>query len=758
MLMEELSMKNFISLGLLSTLVLSLFSKAEDIELFRPSFSKASTDQILPDKQDRKLPLLQKRQPTLPDITPENTSFTSAAVATDNFEQTNSLRSIYYAMFIPNNRPRWQGNLKKYKIINKVQVGVNGVNAINVATGNFSASVQSYWSSTLDGDSVQVGGVASWFARKEVSDRVVYSDIGRAGSLVLLNQAALNGQEKIFANNLAVPLAEVSDYLNWTLGMDVDDEDNDGSKIDMRGDVFGDPLHSTPVVVNYGTSIRVVIGTNSGALHMFEDEGNTVSESWAFMPEALFSKIKDLRDNFLATDKIYGIDGQITAHINDKNGNGIIEADDSVWIFFGLRRGGSAYYALDISQPDSPSLLWHIKAGTRHFETLAQTWSQPKVGFSKINIIDQVALPVLFFGGGYDTNKDNDGVGTPDSKGRSIYMVDAKTGTLLWSMSPQGGDTHFTGTDSIPAAIGLLDSDGDGLVDRLYAGDTGGNLWRIDMPGSSKVDFSVFKLASLGGNSTINDRRFFYQPAIARALINETLPAAVIYQGEREKIKVLYQKKPYETLLIASSDRANPLGTDTTDISFMIKDKNIKTQTFSKRCIDCKPAVINKSQLFNFSTDAFTKKMTKQDREALALETSAQSGWFIDFSRPGEKATSAAIILQGIAYYTSYTPPACASITGDCPLATGKSWLYGLDLVRGSKRYDWSKKSSANRSDRIAYISEQFLGAPILIVNIDDKKRVNARATGKLIVGQRIISVDFILKTMRTSLYITADD
>jgi type IV pilus assembly protein PilY1 len=46
--------------------------------------------------------------------------------------------------------------------------------------------------------------------------------------------------------------------------------------------------------VNYGgtNGIRILVGTNAGALHMFEDSGNSVKENWAFMPKEFISNIK----------------------------------------------------------------------------------------------------------------------------------------------------------------------------------------------------------------------------------------------------------------------------------------------------------------------------------------------------------------------------------------------------------------------------------------------------------------------------------
>ncbi|WP_019029377.1 pilus assembly protein [Colwellia piezophila] len=709
---------------------------------------------------------------TLRNLAPANDSLTSASVAANNFDRTETLNSVYYAMFDPQNGPRWQGNLKKYKVIDSVQVGVNDVPALDEDTGHFSTTVQSYWSPTVDGNLVEKGGVASWFATQNVADRVVYSDIGDGGTLARLNTAALTGKEQAFADDLGIALADVTDYFNWNLGMDVDDEDKDGSITDMRTDVFGDPLHSKPLVVNYGgrvydedtgtytgkDDIRIVIGTNAGALHMFEDAGDTVSEKWAFMPKELFPNIAGLRDNYSSASKIYGVDGQITSYVNDKNGDGIIDTGDSVWIFFGLRRGGDSYYALDISTPDSPSIMWHIKGGSTGFEELGQTWSQPKIGFSKLNFSGKVASPVLFFGGGYDTNKDSVGAGTSDNKGRSVYMVDAKTGALKWSMAPSGADTTFAGTDSIPSSIGLLDSNGNGLVDRLYTGDTGGNVWRVDMPDDSIIaDFSVFKLASLGGDTDPTDRRFFYEPSIVRTFIAETIETEVTDKDGVTTTITVHQEKPYDAVLIGSGDRSNPLGIDTADSFFMIKDEHIKTQTFSADSTPSTPTVITESNLFNFTTDRFAATMTSEAREILALEVSAQSGWFIDLTQTGEKSTSAAIVINGIAYYTSFTPPEFSADLVDCKPPIGKGWLYAVDLALGTKRYNWLSEDTDNRTDRIALISEQFLGSPTLIVLPDDPDNPKSEVTGNLIVGRKIIGVDFDLKTMRTYLYVTEE-
>eukprot|EP00493_Phyllostaurus_siculus_P012704 UN12891 len=88
-----------------------------------------------------------------------------------------------------------------------------------------------------------------------------------------------------------IPGSDVSISLkdiNWARDIDVDDEDSDGSYVDQRSDIFGDPLHSKPVSIDYGDgNIRILVGTNAGFLHMLNDKGDSIEEEWAFMPAEL---------------------------------------------------------------------------------------------------------------------------------------------------------------------------------------------------------------------------------------------------------------------------------------------------------------------------------------------------------------------------------------------------------------------------------------------------------------------------------------
>lgn len=638
-------------------------------------------------------------------ISKSHGSFTAPAVATNNFDRTKTLDSIYYAMFQPGEGPRWSGNIKKLKVTDSSIQGQNEGSGID-SEGNISENTITYWTTgdDADGNEVDKGGVAQKLRTKHGVDneRKVLSDVklGDGGELLALTRAnALNTYINTEALALELGVFDDDAHLNidnmlaWAKGDNVDlVPDDDGTIPEIRYDVFGDPLHSKPMVINYGSEaspdIRIIVGTNAGVLHMFADSGDSVDESWAYMPGEFLKNISGLRSNFPSPTKVYGVDGTPTTYISDDNGNGEIDGDDKVWLFFGLRRGGNSYYALDISDPDDPKFMWN-----KTYEGAGQSWSQPRVTYSKINIAAEEVKPVLIFGAGYAITKDGPTIGGSDNGvGVGIFMVDAKSGNLIWRLHETSSaiTTTFAGTDSIPTKIGILDSDADGFVDRLYAGDTGGNVWRIDMPGTAIAEWSVIKLASLGGfDSNTDDRRFFNQPTIVRALITETIESTLdVYDAETNTTVTTTQidryKKPYDAILLGSGDVTNPLGTDTEDKFFMIKDEFIVTQTMT---VALTPDVIIKDDLKDYTDNPF-QGLAGDALQTEQLLASAKSGWYIDFELGGEKSMSSAAVISGVAYFNSFTPAAPPESGEVCSAEDGGAALYAVDLALGTTIYD----------------------------------------------------------------------
>ena len=623
---------------------------------------------------------------TISRIREVNDSFSSPAVASNNVDQTRSRDAIYFAMFYPETGARWRGNLKKLKVSGSQIVDSTGNQALD-ENGLIDESAKTFWlpsGEAADGNLVAQGGVNLHLTNLDSDSRNLYTE--NQGQVITFNTSTVTDILDLVDDN---PISLSSNDIKWAMGIDVDDEDGDGSRVDQRNDIFGDPLHSKPVAIDYGNDdIRVLIGTNAGFLHMFKDSDTSVSESWAFIPSALYDIIEPLRNN-QADTKVYGMDGPISVYFSNKNLNsdglndGIIDAsgDDKVWAFAGMRRGGENYYALDITNPDEPKKLWDnpIEGGKGQFQELGQTWSKPQIAYIKA-FGDK---PLLVFGAGYDTNKD-EAIRSNDSIGRGIYIVEAETGKRVWALTPN--INGFKGKHSIAADITTLDSDYDGYIDRIYAADTGGDVWRIDMPGTNTNDFSHFKLAELGSNKATEDRRFFYKPLVARTIYSKVSETTI--NGKKVITRL---DTPYDAIVIGSGNRSKPTGTNEQDQLFMIRDENTVTQTFKTNA----PDTIKPDDLMLMNSDPFGNALDDVDDFVdLEIDLAKFNGWRYELGT-GEKLLAASTVVGGVAYFTSFTPASETSTENQCSLSGGGGSLYAFHLHYGTKVYDDLKFSTS---------------------------------------------------------------
>jgi type IV pilus assembly protein PilY1 len=306
--------------------------------------------------------------------------------------------------------------------------------------------------------------------------------------------------------------------------LDTPDTDQDNDTTDVRTQM-GDPLHSQPVSVIYGPGLRqglVFMATNDGYLHAVDLESGV--EHWAFVPPEFLGKQIELYKDDSSAYKQYGIDGDLRIQMVADN-DGVIEPGEKVYLFFGMGRGGDFYYGLDVSDPLNPQLLWRRDGAT--LPGVGQTWSSPMPTRMNISGAAQNADKlVLVMGGGYEPDQDNNVLST-DIIGNSVYVVDSVSGALLWHGSKVGTHKSFNVAGrsmdySIPGRIRVIDIDGDGFADRMYAGDMGGQIWRFDVTNGNTAANLIAGgvIAQLGGapSSTpaLTDvRRFYNTPDVA---------------------------------------------------------------------------------------------------------------------------------------------------------------------------------------------------------------------------------------------------
>jgi type IV pilus assembly protein PilY1 len=460
-----------------------------------------------------------------------STTFVAASVPVNVFNRAEITDNVYIGLFQANKeaKPVWVGNVKKLRLVgansssdSSALLDALGQGAV-AADGRLRFDALTHWTlpgqlpapnlqagevTGRDGRTVARGGAGQKIpgflsgspqTANGLGGRTIYYD--RTPTTLASLNVDLTIAAELQSDLNAASVGEAATLLAYARGLDVDDLDGDKVKNEAREWIFGDALHSRPLPINYGTrggysnsnpAIYLAVGSNDGMLRMIRNTttggAESGEEAWAFMPRTSMAAQKILRTNSAGAKHPYTLDGAPVAYIEDRDFDGNIESGDRVWLFFGLRRGGKAYYALDISNPEMPRLMWTIdKSGD--FSELGLTFSNPRVGMVDVG---GGPTPVVMFGGGYDINKDDrGGVGTDDSEGNAIYVVNAQTGDLIWKARGGGGGAsstvfeHAGLVDSIPSALTVADSDGDGITDRIVVGDTGGNIWRADLEGDN---------------------------------------------------------------------------------------------------------------------------------------------------------------------------------------------------------------------------------------------------------------------------------
>jgi type IV pilus assembly protein PilY1 len=646
-----------------------------------------------------------------------DSTFSSPAVSVNAFNRSTHLEDLYFTLFKPSDRKHWDGNLKKYKLqyeVDTADANGNGdvterlpfiadqlgAHAVDGSTGFFSDTAKSFWTSgDADGKDVAAGGSANVLtnARNVYTFTGAYAASGApapgSGSLTTsanavkatnasLTDAMLNIiSETANSEEIISGTSYRETLINWAAGKDALNEYGAANTFGDARVQMGDPLHAQPALVQYGKNtdgtpdLIVYIATNDGYLHAVSSDDGT--EIFSFIPQELLPNLKKSMEDE-GGSKLYGLDGNVVVWINDANNDGTISgAGEHVYLYVTMRRGGKNIYALDVTSRTSPKLMWVIKGGTGDYKELAQTWSTVNVAKIKDGAAER---QVLIFGGGYDKDQDTASVTTEDDEGRTVYIADATTGARLWTGGADATSPIASMNFSIPARINILDISGDGYIDRMYAADMGGQIFRFDINNSNgqALSDSIIggRIADLAEASVLpkenrvesNARRFYYPPDVALLDANDG---------------------PFHGLVISSGYRAHPLNTAIHDQIYMIKDRFTGPITSTANY-----DVAVEGDLYNATVNlAGGDSATKADMDDEQQKIIGLEGWRIDLddeSNPGswigEKGLAEALIIEGTAIVTTYTPDLSIS-TNSCDPNIGIGKVFFLNILDATSAF-----------------------------------------------------------------------
>lgn len=597
-------------------------------------------------------------------INDRSLSFSAPAVSVNTFNRTQNLNDIYITTFGAKARAHWPGNLKKYRIDDGSIVDSNGVAAVDPATGFFLDTAYSFWTAGgADGNDVRLGGAAQQLPTpvlRNLYTNNTGSDLTAAANAVTpSNLGAFVNTD--FGLTGATGEPTMDEIVRWARGEDLRDEDNNMLTLVRKS--MGDPLHSQPAAIVYGGTaanpdVVVFTATNDGYLHAIA--GDTGQELWAFMPKELMSNLTRLYFDPMSKYKQYGIDGNVVPVVKDVDNDGIIESADGdfVIIIFGMRRGGESYYALDVTNKNSPQLLW-----TNNFIEGGESWSAPVVARMDINSVSQnVDQAVVVVGGGYDTVHDTTAHPlAADGSGAGIYILDLISGTQLWRAGADiGADLQLavSGREmdrAIPNEVRVIDLSGDGYADRMYATDLGGQVWRFDVtngqdPSNLVTGGVIAQLGAEGLSGTpgaAETRRFYNAPDVS--LITDA-----------------QQQRRYIAVSVGSGYRAHPFDLSAADRFFSLRDGNVFSQ-LSQNDYDTYPII----------TEADLVEVSGQTQTVVAP---SDGGW--KFTLPNnEKILADSLTFNNEIFFVAFTPDSNAAST--CAAGKGTNFLYRMSAING---------------------------------------------------------------------------
>ena len=472
--------------------------------------------------------------------------------------------------------------------------------------------------------------------------------------------------------------------------------------------LLGGVVHSKPEAVSYGSKLDdkgniidpredyLLFGSMDGALHLVDaKEGK---ENFAIIPREMLIKqpealvegskkeISKIGQPYFGVDAPWLVKTDYAYDLVGKKVTVDTAAGKGMFAYGGLRMGGEAFYGMDITKKSDPKILFTITpqgissntsgvSSTTGFARLGQIWSKPvaaKIRITKGSDPKKNAAPtdVLIFGGGYDIQYEIDGyvpTSSAPAKGNAIYMINAKTGKLLWSTSSESTTGANVKTDtminSITGGITVLDRDNDGLMDHLYAADLGGQVFR--------ADFENARIAQFGFTAVDS----FSNKGVTRILDVAPTDKKLAYRFYESPVVSFYRReegpdtgKLFAMVNVISGNRSAPLST--------LRNKN----EYANRVYGIIDDDVTNNKLYD---SGFTKTITNLKEINLvdlgaAISTISASG--TDAARETNKDEAIKLMIG-------------ASKNGSTPAvpATKHGWYYPLTRFDGYSNVRYNK-------------------------------------------------------------------
>ncbi len=690
----------------------------------------------------------------------------------------------------------WKGNLKKYQLNQGTLFGRSNKLLYKDVSGELNKDTQDLWQTadfTVDGktanNDILAGGVYAQLKAPSSglgSMRTIYVEDYRASDnkSPVLRKLSVDAYGKpqgfdslvdeVYTKDNEINKRRLLSFLGFDSVLTNDGQAASETTVEeliltqptKEIKVLGGVVHSKPAAISYSSTLDangritdkrddyMLFGSMDGALHMVDDKDG--KEEFAIIPKLMLETQPTALVNGSIKDKVgepyFGVDAPwlVMTDYNyeldvpegkDKKVTVDTSTGKGMFAYGGLRMGGEAFYGIDITDKSNPKVMFTFTPEGRNnttnninFERLGRIWSKPtaaKIRREK----DKDPIDVLIFGGGYDMQYENDNYAATTenpARGNAIYMVDAKSGFLLWSTSSsdQPSISGYKQTPemihSIVGEITVLDRDNDGLMDHLYAADLGGQVFRADFQnarpaksGFSKVDkFSNKQITRIlnsanGINSKLAYR--FYERPVVSFYRNEGLSGQMIANNG----------KLFAMVNVISGNRSAPLSVLRDNNTYANRVYGIIDEDVTKASLfEANPTLkvkdLDDSNLVNLATElGLNPDVVKKNTAKSGMIKGSKQGWFYPLTRFDgynnvryNKGIGDSVVINNLLYTTVYNPDKQYSTVASCAAKiSGGSERQMYCLPYGICMEDTSKSGTGGYVPAGQGIQELTLGA-----------------------------------------------
>ena len=400
----------------------------------------------------------------------------------------------------------------------------------------------------------------------------------------------------------------------------------------------------------------IYVGSNNGMLHGFRanDASPTATDNgeefFAYVPSMLASSARDAGLHYLTQPNYqHRFKVDLTPTVSDAfiSQGGIGTKKWRTVLIGALRGGGRGLFALDVTSDQNlteanaeRTTIWEF-SGVNDPD-LGYSYSQPVVAMTN------AGTWVAIFGNGYNN--------TGDGKAHLFILNLDKGGDGEWIE----GDDYIkieAGAGSLAdhnglASPALVDIDGNGTVDRVYAGDLKGAMWAFDLSSGNESDWEVAHSSGGSPSPLFVAEDGAQQPLTAKPVVAPH-PGQPDTAANAPNLMVYFGTGQF----LVDGDQA------TTDVQrfYGIWDRGDASVAHSK--------LVEQSFDSNFIDDNVLSSNP--------VDYDTKYGWYFDLPDSGERVVTSALARGNVIFFNSYVPIAQPCVT------ESYGYRYAVDMATG---------------------------------------------------------------------------